>query len=73
MKHLTLPNSTNLHKSPPHVGAWIETLERIEELDAYRSPPHVGAWIETPVVICGLYVGNESPPHVGAWIETECY
>ena len=31
----------------PHVGAWIETLERYLCFDTFDVAPHVGAWIET--------------------------
>ena len=31
----------------PHVGAWIETMQRKRTFHLSTVAPHVGAWIET--------------------------
>ena len=53
----------------PHVGAWIETLQRGEGFHSGGVAPHVGAWIET-IGTEDLYSRYSVAPHVGAWIET---
>ena len=60
-----------LGESPPHAGAWIETVKlTAENQHIPRSPPHAGAWIETDMPARTSESSQESPPHAGAWIET---
>ena len=35
------------YKVTPHVGVWIETIERFDSLVKIAVTPHVGVWIET--------------------------
>ena len=53
----------------PHTGAWIETLNRNDEVALMSVAPHTGAWIET--LSRQLFAKTTHvAPHTGAWIET---
>ena len=53
----------------PCVGVWIETQNRLSELQASQVTPCVGVWIETSS--CQLCHGwIHVTPCVGVWIET---
>ena len=52
----------------PLVGAWIEIIGTIDDVEMYDVAPLVGAWIEIFFVDWNI-VKDKVAPLVGAWIE----
>ena len=45
----------------PHVGVWIETINRLLKLHLMIVTPHVGVWIETIYGACKHYICQSLP------------
>ena len=44
------------------MGAWIETVDKVEPSDVHLVAPYVGAWIETMPIASNSAEGCESHP-----------
>ena len=53
----------------PYIGTWIETLKRMDILNAGGVVPYIGTWIET-LIKHGQSPAKPVVPYIGTWIET---